>query len=67
MNGSAGAEHVRIRLQPIPLRLRIAHLSAVIRHEREGSQRAVELAALFRIQSAALAALIDHGRGGRTE
>lgn len=65
MSGSVGAEPVHIRLQPIPLRLRVAHLSALIRHEREVSERKAELTALLRVQSAALAASIDGGRGGR--
>ena len=67
MNASAEADPVLIRLQPIPPRLRIAHLSALIRHEREGSQRAVALSALLHVQSTALAASVDHGRGGRRE
>jgi hypothetical protein len=65
MSGSVGAEPVLIRLQPIPLRLRIAHLSALIRYEREGSQRKAELTTLLHVQSAALATSIDDGRGGR--
>jgi hypothetical protein len=65
MNEMAEAEPVLVRLKPIPIRLRIVHLAALIRHEREGSQRAVELTALLCVQSAALAASLDGGRGGR--
>jgi hypothetical protein len=55
------------RLKPLPLRLRIAHLSALLRREADGSPRAGELMHLLSLQSALLvqsAALAASIRGG---
>jgi hypothetical protein len=43
------------RMKVLPLRLRVAHLTALIRQERRGSARAEALAVLLRDQLAALA------------
>jgi hypothetical protein len=43
------------RMKVLPLRLRVAHLTALIRQERSGSARAEALAVLLRDQLAALA------------
>ena len=43
------------RMKVLPLRLRVAHLAALIRQERRGSARAEALAVLLRDQLAALA------------
>jgi len=50
---SADADLILSRLRPLPLRLRIAHLSALLRHEADGSPRAGELMRLLLLQSAA--------------
>ena len=43
------------RMKVLPIRLRVAHLTALIRQEGCGSARAERLAALLRDQLAALA------------
>lgn len=43
------------RMRVLPLRLRVAHLTALIRQERSGSARAKALALLLRDQLTALA------------
>ncbi len=45
------------KLEPLPVRLRIAHLAALLRREGDGSTRAAELEHLLAIQTAT--------RGGR--
>jgi hypothetical protein len=50
---SAEADPMLSRLKRLPLRLRIAHLAALVRCEREGSARAAQLAALLRALSEA--------------
>jgi hypothetical protein len=45
-----------VRMMRLPLRLRLAHLRALIRQERGPSQRRRELIALLRDQSAAMPA-----------
>jgi hypothetical protein len=49
---SADTDPMLSRLKRLPLRLRIAHLAALLRCEREGSARAAQLTALLRDQSA---------------
>jgi hypothetical protein len=49
---SADTDPVLSRLMRLPLRLRIAHLVALLRCEREGSTRAAQLTALLCDQSA---------------
>ncbi len=51
MNGEA--DPMLSRLKRLPARLRIAHLAALIRRERKGSTRAVQLTALLHALSAA--------------
>jgi hypothetical protein len=46
------------RMKVIPLRLRLSHLRALIRHEPVGSSRAQELAALLQQLTAAAASEI---------
>lgn len=50
MSGSVDA--VMARLRPLPVRLRIAHLAALVRCETDGSSRAAELAQLLSAQAA---------------
>jgi hypothetical protein len=45
-----------VRMMRLPLRLRLAHLRALIRRERAPSQRRQELVALLRDQSAVMPA-----------
>ncbi len=52
------------RLKPLPVRLRIVHLAALIRREADGSPRADELAHLLLLQSAALTTSIRSGGAG---
>ena len=47
---------MRVRMKRLPLRLRLAHLRALIRRERAPSQRRHELVALLRDQSAVMLA-----------
>ena len=49
---SASVEAMMARLRPLPVRLRIAHLAALVRCERYGSSRAAELAQLLSAQAA---------------
>jgi hypothetical protein len=44
---------MRVKLKPLASKHRIAHLAALIRLERKGSARAVQLTALLRQLSAA--------------
>ena len=55
----ASAATMLERLRPLPLRLRIAHLAALLRREADGSPRAAELKQLL----VALSVFRD-GRGG---
>ena len=50
---TAAVDPMLSRLKRLPARLRIAHLAALIRLERSGSVRAMELRALLRTLSAA--------------
>jgi hypothetical protein len=52
---SADTARMRARLKPLARKHRIAHLAALIRRERKGSTRAVQLTALLRTLSAAAA------------
>jgi hypothetical protein len=49
-----------VRMKRLPLRLRLAHLRALIRREPAPSQRRDELVALLRDQSAATPANENH-------
>ncbi|HEY6903659.1 MAG TPA: hypothetical protein VI216_05090 [Candidatus Acidoferrales bacterium] len=44
---------LRARMKPLPLRLRLAHLRALLRREPSGTKRAQVLTALLREQLAA--------------
>ncbi|MFZ0809232.1 MAG: hypothetical protein WAM83_01325, partial [Bradyrhizobium sp.] len=59
-----GISDMLARLKPLPLRLRIAHLAALLRCEADGSPRVGELTRLLSFQSAALTASIPGGRAG---
>ena len=50
---SASPVPLRERMKPLPLRLRLAHLRALLRQELPGTKRAQALTALLREQSAA--------------
>jgi len=65
---STDASAILTRLKPLPPRLRIAHLAALLRYEVDGSPRAGELARLLSLQSATLirsATQTASIRGGR--
>jgi alkylhydroperoxidase family enzyme len=57
---NAELAQIAIRIKPLSIRHRLAHLRALIRHESEGSMRAGGLAALLRDQSAVTAADENH-------
>jgi hypothetical protein len=61
---SADVSAMRARLEPLPVRLRIAHLAALIRREAKGSLRAGELKHLLAAQSAEFPASMIGGRAG---
>jgi hypothetical protein len=50
---STQVSHLAVRIKRLPLRLRLAHLAALIRREPAGSTRAPELVALLHDQLAA--------------
>ena len=55
----AGADSMLARLRPLPPRLRIAHLAALLRREANGSPRSAQLKQLLVTQSA-----VRDGRAG---
>jgi len=58
------ADPMLARLTRLPVRLRIAHLAALIRCEATGSARAAELKHLLAVQSADSLASMIGGRAG---
>jgi hypothetical protein len=50
---SASPMPLRQKMKPLPLRLRLAHLRALVRQEPAGTKRALALTALLREQLAA--------------
>jgi hypothetical protein len=58
------ADPVLARLKRLPLRLRIAHLAALIRCQAKGSPRAAGLKHLLAAQSAESLASMNGGRAG---
>jgi hypothetical protein len=53
---------VRVRMRRLPLRLRLAHLRALVRRAPAGCARTPELVALLRDQLAATPANENHSR-----
>jgi hypothetical protein len=56
----AARDLMLVRLRPLPTRLRIVHLSVLIRRAGENSPRGIKLARLLRAHSAEIA-----NKGGR--
>jgi hypothetical protein len=61
---SAKADRLLTRLKLLPPRLRLAHLSALLRCEIEGSPRVSELKRLLSAQFAEIAESMNGGQAG---